>query len=244
MTPFAPDSSELNIEQEWVNYYTRENPFEAIPIDRKQFEREEITREWAPTRFVEVVHGLLVREVRDKVHLVLQYRSPDKMFNGWLLDKTFWWHCSVGKGRNLSLEIEARQELWMPLNICYNFHEALVYYMALKKDLNKSWIWYIADTFDFISHRKLRDGKMITVGNRVHFAPFLYHWPTEFPDGEASWTQMVALDDVLSDIQSWTHERREKYTNDLRFLVSHFTPEIEKMAHILKSSVLPLHDWK
>lgn len=177
--------------------------------------------------------------------LVLQHRSPEKKFNGWMLDKTFWWHCRVGQSRDISLEMEALEELWVTLKICPTSYEALAYFTALKWDLYSLWVGYIAETFDVISHRKMRDDKVVTIGNRVHFAPFLYNWPTEFRDNEASWTQVISLDSILWDIESWVPERQWKYTHDLQFLVTKFPNEIESIAQILKKPTsLPRYDGK
>lgn len=233
----------LNQKEEWVTYYTRKDELKAIPIERKKFEEEEIPREWPPERFVEVVHWLLVKLVRGKIHLILQYRNPNKKFNGGMLDKTFWWHCTVWYDRIMSLEIEAREELWMSLSVYNNSYEAFKYYHALWWNVHKSWIWYIADTFNLISHRKLRGWGMVTIGNRVHFSPFLYNWPTEFADTEASWTQVVPLEQIEWDIKSWNPARQWRYTQDLLFLVTRFRGEIEKIARILESSTMPLYNW-
>lgn len=45
MIPSTLLGSELNADQEWVSYYTEDAPFLAVPVDRKVFENEEISRE-------------------------------------------------------------------------------------------------------------------------------------------------------------------------------------------------------
>ena len=113
---------------ETVNTFLLKNPFELIPMDRKDFYDEQVSEykeNGEPTRAIEVVSILLFNSHGE---MIIQKRSFDKNHNPGLLDKSIGGHIQSGDTADYTVMVETIQELQTPSIVLKD-----------KNDLNKLW---------------------------------------------------------------------------------------------------------
>lgn len=111
-----------------------------------------------------MVHIFLFNEHGE---LIVQKRSKEKQHNPNLLDKSIGGHVQNGDNPNLTAMIETIQELQTPSIVLNTESDFARTYSVLQEYITTSVILQYIDTLDILS-RKVIDGKVVSIGNRVH----------------------------------------------------------------------------
>lgn len=197
---------------------------EPVPIERKEFYKEEIERhlKWMPPQFAVEIVNILLCDPTSKQFLI-QKRSHGKWHNAWLYDKTIWGHLQA-LPNNTSMEtaqFETLEELKIPsyaFNNDDSFHRA---YEKFSHLLGNVAIIKQIDTKPLIYKRIMEiQGKKeyIDIASKVHVFFGTYEWSIKNNDGEAAGFSFMQLDTLKNDIEKYP----DMYTNDLTMLIAQY----------------------
>ncbi len=207
---------------EIINTYRLDNPGKVIPMSRASFYDEEISRSnrWLPpVKYIEVVHIFLFNEHGE---LIVQKRSKEKQHNPNLLDKSIGGHVQNGDNPNLTAMIETIQELQTPSIVLNTESDFARTYSVLQEYITTSVILQYIDTLDILS-RKVIDGKVVSIGNRVHTYFGIYAWRVKNVDKEAKGILYYSLDDIREEISV----QPEIFTHDLQVALVRYDERIK-----------------
>ena len=171
---------------EIINTYDLDNLETVIPMDRKEFYKEQkeiFKKTWKSTKCVE---GVAIFIFNENWELILQRRSSKKLSNPRKIDKSVWWHLKYWYSSNFTAQIETLEELWIPSIILEkgeNFDEK---FLSLKKYLTKtSLIQHIYTKIRKV-YKKF-ENEEIKIAYKTNLYVWIYSWSIKNIDWEVDW---------------------------------------------------------
>lgn len=215
---------------EKVNVFLKEQFWEVIVMDRKEFYKEaiqEYKENLTTTKYVEVVNVLLFDENWD---LILQKRSLNKWHNPWMLDKTVWGHMKYWESPNFTTMIELVQEIWVPSYILNPSEDFYKYHKILKPFLETTAIVQNISN-SFVDTTKIINSEEIKIWNKIHFYMWIYYWAKKNRDSEVKWILYYWFDELKKEIEL----NPNIFTHDLKFLITKYESEIKELISFIKN---------
>ncbi len=208
---------------ESINTFLLENPFEMIPMDRKDFYDEQVAifkEKGQPTRAVEIINILIFNSHGE---LTIQKRSFEKAHNPGLLDKSIGGHIQTGDTPDYTVMIETIQELQTPSIVLKDekdFDKTL--------DLLKNYLETIAVIRHFqttlCSPVKIIQGEEIRIANKMHIYLGVYNGRIRPVDREAKGVLFYSLSELETEMKNFP----QTFTDDLHVIMKDYKEDIEK----------------
>ncbi len=210
---------------EIINTFSIDNPFEMVPMDRKDFYDEQIKafkETGRPTKAVEIVNIFLFNSHGE---LIVQKRSFDKNHNPGLLDKSIGGHVENGNTPEYTVMVETIQELQTPsivLNDQNDFDKTI---RLLGKYLETvSVICHLKTAL--YSPIKIINGENINIANKMHIYIGVYDGRIRPVDREAKGVLFYSLEELEKEM----NQSPETFTNDLHLIMKEYNKEIHEFV--------------
>ncbi|MDH4358550.1 MAG: NUDIX domain-containing protein [Candidatus Berkelbacteria bacterium] len=208
---------------EIVTTYKINDPDEALPMERDKFYSGQIAKfkkTGKPTKAVGIVDIILFN---GEGEVYIQKRSNTKAHNPGLLDKSIGGHLQYGDTAEYTVMVETVQELQVPSINLLTEKDFVKTLILLKEYLITVAVTKHIDTKLFILPKDISDEK-INIANMVHLFFGIYKGAIKTVDRESKGTLLYSLDELEQEIA----ETPEIFTEDLRFFVKEYKPQIKK----------------
>lgn len=206
---------------EVINTFPLDNPYEMIPMNRKDFyeEQAKISLETGePTKAVEIVNIFLFNEAWD---IILQKRSATKNHNPNLLDKAVGGHIVHWDDADYTVMVETIQELQVPSLVLKSNEDFKKTVELLKNYLSTIAIVEKIDT-RLVKVHKLMNGESILLANKTHLYIGLYGGSVKNVDHEAKGILFYSLEELEEELEKYP----DVFTQDMHL---YFKEYREKM---------------
>ncbi len=217
---------------EIINTFLISNPFELVPMERKEFYSEQVAeykKNGTPSRAIEVVNIFIFNSHGE---LIIQKRSFDKAHNPGLLDKSIGGHIQNGDTPNYTVMVETIQELQTPSIVLDDNEDFNKTFLLLGKYLETISIIKHFKTYLY-SPTKIVDGEPVKIANKIHIYLGVYDGRIRPVDREAKGVLFYSLSELRKEMDS----SPQNFTDDLRLILEEYGSEIESFVEIIKKSV-------
>ncbi len=194
--------------------------------DRGEF-YDEIKQEYNDskkiTRKVETIRLILMNS---SGNIYLQKRNKDKSENGGLYDKSVGGHVKSTDSYELTVVKECAEELWFPATVLRweDFKSAIE-----GADMSIVWVFRQVELLkNFMSTRVLQDGAQLEQPFISSMYVGYYDGPMQFVDWESSWIEVFSLSELEEEII----ENPNKFTQDIKFMVSRYKKYLVPLSRI------------
>ncbi len=214
---------------ETVNTFLIENPFELIPMSRKDFYNEQVSEyknNGKPTRAVEIVNVFLFNSHGE---LLIQKRSFNKNHNPGLLDKSIGGHIKHGDSSDYTVMVETIQELQTPSIVLKDENDFIKTYDLLKPYLETISVITSLSTV-LLSPVKMINNEEIQIANKMHIYLGVYDGRIRPVDREAKGVLFYSLPEIKSEMSN----HPGTFTNDIHLILEKFQKEIEHFIDLIK----------
>lgn len=215
---------------ETIKTFLIENPFETLPMDRKDFYDEQIKafkQYGKPTRAVEIINILIFNSHGE---LIIQKRSFDKTHNPGLLDKSIGGHIENGNTPDYTVMVETIQELQTPSIVLKNQEDFDKTYTLLGKYLETV---SLICSFKTALHSpvKIINKENVQIANKMYLYIGVYDGRIRPVDREAKGVLFYSLKELEKEMS----ELPEAFTGDLHLIMKEYKDEIHEFVNkILK----------
>jgi len=208
---------------EIVNTYPLDNPYDMVPMNRKEFYNEQLaisSETWKPTKAVEVVNVFLFNEAGE---VILQKRSSTKNHNPNLLDKAVWGHLVHWDEPDYTVMVETIQELQVP-SLVLKDHEDFNKTLGLLK--NYLWTIAIIERIDtrLLQVSKIMDDKPVIIANKTHVYVWIYGGSVKNVDHEAKGILFYSLEELEEELEKYW----DIFTQDMHFYFKEYREKLYK----------------
>lgn len=208
---------------EIVNTYPLDNPYDMIPMDRKEFYNEQLaisSETGKPTKAVEVVNVFLFNEWGE---IILQKRSSTKNHNPNLLDKAVWGHLVHWDEPDYTVMVETIQELQVP-SLVLKSHEDFNKTLGLLK--NYLWTIAIVERIDtrLLQVKKIMNEQSILIANKTHVYVGVYGGSVKNVDHEAKGILFYSLEELEEELEKYP----DIFTSDMHFYFKEYRDKLYK----------------
>ena len=214
---------------EIINTFLLSNPFELVPMERKDFYIEQVAeykKNGAPSKAIEVVNILIFNSHGE---LIVQKRSYDKTHNPGLLDKSIGGHIQYGDTPNYTVMIETIQELQTPSIVLNNNEDFDKTFVLLKKYLETIAVIKHFQT-TLYSPIKIVDKEPVQISNKMHLYIGVYDGRIRPVDREAKGVLFYNLDELKKEMT----ENPQTFTDDIHLIMREYGTEIQKFVEDIK----------
>ena len=202
---------------EIVNTYPLDNPYEMIPMNRKDFyeEQAKISLETGePTKAVEIVNVFLFNESGE---IILQKRSWTKNHNANLLDKAVWGHIVHWDAADYTVMVETIQELQVPSLVLKSTEDFKKTYDLLGNYLSTIAIVEKIDT-RLVKVNKVIKDETILLANKTHLYIWLYGGSVKNVDHEAKGILFYSLQELEEELEKYS----DIFTQDMHLYMKEY----------------------
>lgn len=214
---------------EKINTFLLKNPFELIPMDRKDFYEEQVKifKETGSTsRAIEIANILLFNSHGE---LIVQKRSYDKAHNPGLLDKSIGGHIQFGDTPDYTVMVETIQELQTPSIVLKNKEDFLKTYELLGKHLETVSVIKYFNTILY-SPIKIINGVNINISNKMYLYFGVYDGRIRPVDREPKGVLFYSIEELEKEIIS----NPSIFTDDIKYIIQEYKKEIEEFVNLIK----------
>lgn len=211
-----------------INTFLLKNPFELIPMDRKDFYDEQIKlfkEGKKPDRAIEIVNILIFNSYGE---MIIQKRSFDKKHNAGLLDKSVGGHVQFGDTPDYTAMVETIQELQTPSIVLRDENDFIKTFHLLNKYLETI---SVIRHFTTILHSstKVINGENIPIANKIHLYFGVYDGRIRPVDRESKGVLFYSLAELKNEIE----KSPDTFTDDMHFIMKEFKHDIEKFVEMI-----------
>jgi len=208
---------------EIVNTYSLDDPYDMIPMDRREFYNEQLTiflETWKPTKAVEVVNVFLFNEGGE---IILQKRSSNKNHNPNLLDKAIGGHLVHGDEPDYTVMVETIQELQIPSLVLKSHEDFNKTFWLLK---NYLWTIAIVEKIDtrLLQVTKIMNDKAVVIPNNTHIYVWVYGGSVKNVDHEAKGILFYSLEELEEELEKYP----DIFTQDMYFYFKEYRDKLYK----------------
>lgn len=208
---------------EIINTYPLDNPYDMIPMNRKDFYHEQFqvsTQSGEPTKAVEIVNIFLFNEAWE---VILQKRSASKNHNPNLLDKAVWWHIVHGDDPDYTVMVETIQELQVPSLVLKNHVDFIKTKSLLDNYLSTIAIVEKVDVRLVKISKVFKQWKAL-IANKTHFYIGLYGWSVKNVDHEAKGILFYSLEELEDEMNNFP----DIFTGDMHYYMKEYKDKLYK----------------
>ena len=213
---------------EKINTFLLKNPFELIPMYRKDFYDEQVNihkNGGIPDRAIEIVNILIFNTYGE---VIVQKRSFDKNHNPGLLDKSVGGHIQFGDTPDYTVMMETIQELQTPSVVLKNENDFIKTFNLLNRYLETiSVIKYF--TTALYTPVKIINKENIPIANKMHLYFGVYDGRIRPVDRESKGVLFYSLSELKNEMES----NPDTFTNDMRYIMKEYKEEIEKFVEMI-----------
>lgn len=214
---------------ETINTFLIENPFELIPMSRKEFYAEQVSeykKNGEPTRAVEIINVFLFNSHGE---LIIQKRSFDKNHNPGLLDKSIGGHIKHGDSAGYTVMVETIQELQTPSIVLENENDFIKTYDLLKPYLETISVITHLSTI-LLSPIKIINNEDIKIANKMHIYLGVYDGRIRPVDREAKGVLFYSLSEIKNEMLN----NPNTFTDDMRLILRKYEKEIQHFINLIQ----------
>lgn len=196
---------------------------QPLPMDRKEFydsEAEAFKTTGKPTRSAAISDVLIFTPDKD---IIIQKRSPNKMHNPGLIDKTIGGHVSFGNSYTYTVITETIQELHVPSIVLESAEEFIKTYRLMGDYLQTSALIQFIDKRT-VNLEKIYNGDTVQIANSYHFYLGVYDGPVKPADKEATGIMFYSFDQLHKEIAA----APSMFAYDLKFFLREYEEEIDQ----------------
>ena len=215
---------------ETITTYKLKDPETALPMDRAEFylkQVEHFQNKRKPDLAVGIVNIFIFDE---KGEIFVQKRSDKKAHNAGMLDKSIGGHITFGDAADFTVMVETVQELQVPSITLRTQEDFLKAYVLLKDYLNTVAVLKHIDTRVYELKKKIK-GNLIPIFNNVHLYFGIYSGSVKTVDREAKGVLLYLLEDLEREIEEFPG----MFTDDLKFFVKRYRPQIVEFIKATKT---------
>ncbi len=214
--------------QEKINTFLLKNPFELIPMDRKDFYDEQVKLFRSgkkPNRAIEVINVIIFNSHGE---LIIQKRSYNKNHNAGLLDKSIGGHITSGDTPDYTVMVETIQELQIPSIVLKDENDFIKTFHLLGNYLETiSLAKHFITTF--YTPIKIINKENIPVANRMHLYFSIYNGRIRPVDREAKGILFYSI----SELKEEMNLNPETFTDDMHYIMKEYKDDIEKFVKMI-----------
>ena len=202
---------------EIINTYPLDNPYETLPMNRKDFyaEQAEISKStWKPTKAVAIVNVFLFNEAGE---IILQKRSSSKNHNPNLIDKAVGWHIVHGDEADFTVMVETIQELQVPSLVLKNHVDFQKTFSLLWNYLTTVAIVEKIET-RLVQVHKVINNESLLFANKTHLYMWVYEWSVKNVDHEAKGILFYSLEELEDELEKFP----DMFTQDLHLYMREY----------------------
>lgn len=215
---------------ETITTYKLKDPETALPMDRAEFYLKQV-EQFEKNKKSDAAVGIVNIFIFDeKGEIFVQKRSDKKAHNAGMLDKSIGGHITFGDGSDFTVMVETVQELQVPSITLRTQEDFLKAYVLLRNYLNTVAILKHIDTCIYKLNKKIK-GKQIPVFNKVHLYFGIYSGSVKTVDREAKGVLLYSLEDLEKEIMEFP----EMFTDDLKFFITRYRPQIVEFINVTKT---------
>lgn len=211
-----------------INTFLLKNPFELIPMDRKDFYEEQVKLYKSggkPDKAIEIVNILMFNSYGE---MIIQKRSFDKNHNPGLLDKSIGGHIQFGDTPDYTAMVETIQELQTPSIVLKDENDFIKTFHLLNKYLETiSVIRYFTTALH--TPIKIINKENIPIANKMHIYFGVYDGRIRPVDRESKGVLFYSLAELKNEME----KSPETFTNDIHMIMKEYKEDIEKFVEMI-----------